>query len=383
MTAPEADPRVNVHRLHDVRPHHGPEAEDGAPMVVPLATITAAALAERDVLERPWLVRDMIPGRNVTLLMGDGGTGKSLLAQQLAAAVAAAGDWIGTVPEAGGVVYVSAEDDIDEVHRRLADITAASGIGLDRLADLHIVPLAGHDAVLALPDRRSDIISPTPLWHSLVATVQQHRPRLVVLDNLADVFAGNEISRPQARQFIGLLRGLAIANDLAVLLLGHPSLTGLSTGTGTSGSTAWSNSVRSRLYLERAKSDGEEPDPNLRILKVMKANYAPTGMEVRLRWEAGALKLDGGGPGMFDRIAAEAKADRVFLKVLTRMAEEGRDVSPNRSASYAPTVFAKQPDGEGCNKAAFEKAMERLLAARKIKIQKHGPPSRTTYRLLQ
>jgi hypothetical protein len=38
------------------------------------------------------------------------------------------------------------------------------------------------------------------------------------------------------RQFIGLLRGLAITGNSAVLIAVHPSLTGISSGTGLSGS---------------------------------------------------------------------------------------------------------------------------------------------------
>jgi hypothetical protein len=48
----------------------------------------AADLEGLQVPDREWLVPDLIPTRTVTLLYGDGGTGKSLLALQLAVAVA-------------------------------------------------------------------------------------------------------------------------------------------------------------------------------------------------------------------------------------------------------------------------------------------------------
>jgi hypothetical protein len=41
--------------------------------------------------------------------------------------------------------------------------------------------------------------------------------------------------RAKVRQFIGILRGLALRQRCAVMLLGHPSVTGLDSGTGTSG----------------------------------------------------------------------------------------------------------------------------------------------------
>jgi RecA-family ATPase len=109
-----------------------------------------------------------------------------------------------------------------------------------------------------------------------------------VIESAADVFAGNENDWSQVRQFVGLLRRLAITSGAAVLLISHPSLSGMSTGTGTSGLTGWNNSVRSRLYFTSPKTrNGDEPDNDVRELKVMKSNYGPAGETVRLRWQRG------------------------------------------------------------------------------------------------
>ena len=45
------------------------------------------------------------------------------------------------------------------------------------------------------------------------------RPSLIAIEAAADVFAGNENDRAQARQFVALLRQLAIGSDAAVLLI--------------------------------------------------------------------------------------------------------------------------------------------------------------------
>lgn len=55
---------------------------------------SAASLEGKLVPPRHWLVRDLVPSGTVTLLGGDGGTGKSLLALQLACAVATGGKWL-------------------------------------------------------------------------------------------------------------------------------------------------------------------------------------------------------------------------------------------------------------------------------------------------
>lgn len=366
----------------NVRTFPDSDAPEARPLPV-LRTIAASSLAGRPVPERPWFVRDLIPDRAVTMLSGDGGAGKSLLATQLGVASATATGWAGALPEPGPVAYLSAEDEEDEVHRRLADITAAAGLSLEDLSNFHLVPQAGKDAVLAVPGAKSDLLEATPLWSALVDKVRVLRPRLLVLDNLADIFAGNENSRPQARQFVGLLRGLAIERKLAVLVISHPSLTGLSSGTGTSGSTAWSNSVRSRLYLDRARDEGgEEPDPDLRILRLMKANYSPIGAEIRMRWERGRFKLETGGAGSFDRMAARSKAEAVFLDLLRAFQDQGRDVSPNVSNSFAPAVFAKHPDAAGITRRVFADAMNRLFTAGTIKSEKVGPQSKQKVRII-
>ena len=71
------------------------------------------------------------------------------------------------------------------------------------------------------------------------------------------------------------------------------------------------------------------------------------------------------------------------MALLAKLTKQGRDVSPNFSARYAPTVFAKHPDAEGCNNKAFAGAMERMLNAGRIQIgNSKGPPSRQYKRLV-
>lgn len=183
-----------------------------------------------------------------------------------------------------------------------------------------------------------------------------------------------------------MLRGLAIEFDFAVLLLAHPSIAGMASGSGSSGSTAWSNSVRSRLYLDRPKPDGDEkPDEDQRILTVKKANYAPTGGKIELRWKAGCFVRDDGEVSPEReamRNACAGETDGIFLKLLSTMIKQGREVSPKSlSVSYAPSVFEKHPDSQGIRKKVFAAAMERLLNSGAIHIRTDGPPSKKRSRL--
>ncbi|MEQ8448233.1 MAG: AAA family ATPase [Nitratireductor sp.] len=347
-------------------------------LALPLATITASSFENLAKPARGFVVPDLIPHRNVTILSGDGGTGKSLLAMQLAVAATSGVRWLAMPVETGAVLYLSAEDDEDEHHIRLRDICDGDGICLP--SSLHIAVMAGEDCLLATEDPKGARMLATPLYARLGATIEALRPRLVVLDNLADMFGGNENVKGLARQFVGMLRRLAIAYDCAILMLAHPSLSGMASGTGTSGNTAWNNSVRSRFYLKRQHDDPKEiTDPDFRKLVSMKANYAPTGGEIGMRWERGRFvptETPAAATGSIDRMAIQSRAERVFLALVRQFAEEGRNVSATSGNAYAPFIFAKHPQNEGVTKRQFEIAMDTLFAAKSIEIVEQGPPSK-------
>jgi RecA-family ATPase len=132
------------------------------------------------------------------------------------------------------------------------------------------------------------------MYQALDDYIGKFKPSLVILDVLSDLFAGDENNRPQAREFIGLLKRLARKHACAILLLAHPSVSGMTSGAGTSGSTAWNNSARGRMYLSRVLVEGAESDKNLRKFEVKKANYEPASLSVTVEWSAGVFVLASG-----------------------------------------------------------------------------------------
>jgi RecA-family ATPase len=357
--------------------HESVNAEGAPEPPPPLRIINLASLAGKEVPLRGWLVPEVIPANQVTMLFGNGGDGKSLLALQLSVAVAAGIDWIGYLPELGTVLYCSAEDEPDEIHRRVADIIAGrDDLSFEGLGGINVVDLSTLDALLAVPQGRTGTLATTPLFKQIEDKVTELRPRLLVIDALADVYGGDENIRGQVRQFIGFLRHLAFEHRVTVLLIAHPSLSGIASGSGTSGSTGWNNSVRGRLYLEPAPADkGDEPDPYLRKLTIMKNNRGPKGASVPLRWERGRFVLMG-GMGSFEQMAADSRAESLFMRLLKAATGQGRTVSPWSGKNYAPTVFADMPDAGGTKAARFKAAMERLLKDGKILALDEGPPSK-------
>lgn len=323
---------------------------------------------------REWFLTGLIPHRQVTLLSGDGGMGKSLLGLQIGAASALAIKTLGLEPRPGRVLYLGAEDEAEEFHRRLDDICSAHGRSIGDLANLRILPLADQDAILSAPDPKGNMHA-TPLWGCVDEFVKEWKPRLVVLDTAADLFGGDEIKRAQVRHFVAMLRAMAINRDCSVLLLAHPSVAGMASGSGYSGSTAWNNSVRSRLYLTIGEG-------GTRVLKTVKSNYGKTGGEIHLEWRDGVfVTYDPSEPSITDGLIA-SHDDKKFLAVLSKLNRNGMRPSPNKSPSYAPKLIARHPDGKGTRVHAMEQAMHRLLDAGKIKVVQEGPPSRRYARLI-
>ena len=352
--------------------------------VPPLVFINIAAWQGQPTPERQWTVLDRIPSRNVTLLSGEGAIGNSILALQLGVAVMLGKDWLGSIPEFGPALIVCCEDDADELWRRLDRIAEYYNAPFSEFRNMHLLALAGQATLMATSDRHG-LIHATKLFGHIHQAAGDIKPKLIVLDNAADIYGGNENDRAQVRQFIGILRKLAIASGAGVLLTSHPSLTGINTGTGLSGSTAWNASVRSRLYFKRAVTEkDEEPDPDLRVLKVMKNNYGPVGETINLRWKNG-LFVPVGGTTNLEKLAAEQAGEHLFLNLLNRFTSRGRNLSDKPNANnYAPAAFAKEKEARyaGIRRAAFELAMRNLFAAEKIRVEIYGPPSKPWSKLV-
>jgi hypothetical protein len=335
-----------------------------------LAKPSLVVLEAEDLLTRPApprrsLVPGWLPLPEVSLFGADGGGGKTTIAMQLAYSCACRAPWLGMDVNPGPVVYLSAEEPEDDLHVRLEHI-AKHYSGKLQPKQWALVSKAGQDATLALFDR-DGTQRPTPLFNAIGNLAAERKARLIVLESVADVFGGDESDRRHVRTFIGLLRNLALRCDAAVLLTAHPSVDGIKTGRGYSGSTHWNNAVRSRLYLTApASAEGEIADPDLRCLTLAKTNRGRPGEKIMLRWNDGIF-----APGMTAHGAAEAKA--VFLMLLQQYFARGRYLTEN----FAPGELAADPGAQGFSKKALQRAMKELLADGEIETTyDDGPPSK-------
>lgn len=317
---------------------------------------------------REWAIEGLIPRGEVTALYGDGGVGKSLLALEMQTCIAMGVDFYGHTVTKGGVLGMYCEDSSNELHQRQIDINRKYLLQCDQITDSHVLSRVGMDNLLITFDGKAHGV-PTDLWNSLHTEIQRLRPALLIVDTAADTFGGNENVRTEVRQFIQRALGFfAVQYNMAVLLLAHPSLSGMKSGTG--GSTGWNNSVRSRLHFFR-----DEDNDQIRRLRVRKSNYASTGSDdtdIMMVWREGAfIDLATGGDILEDR---EAEANRVFLDLLMEVFERGDYVSNVNRGKYAPKValeMARARGLTGFTVSRFEIAMEQLLTRRVLVLESH------------
>jgi RecA-family ATPase len=349
--------------------------EDAPAAIVPLVLETAASWRGRPLEPMRYLATNRIPAADVTILSGDGGQGKTTIAMQLAVAAAAdLGDWLGTTIEYGPVIFFSGEESRHTLRLKLKATCGARGVDPDDLADLSFCfpedPLLG-------TLRRDGTIGPTPTMIAFEAAVVAARPALVIIDSVAAVFGGNYVDRVQVRTFVSMLRKMAEAADCAVLLLDHPSLSGMTNGSGRSGSMDWRNAVRAFMYLRPIDNDDGSKG---RELEVMKINSGAPGEKVKLRWEDGCFVMEGSASAPH-QAAAFNTADLTYLDCLDAATAQGRNVFPAPGRGYAPKVFADMPQAAGMTWQGLAKSQERLFAAGRIANAPYGSPSRELKRI--
>ena len=375
------DPDVEVERAkyrEAAATQRGPNGRADCDDVEPLAPVDPSALDGVPVPPRQWLVPDWVPMARVTALYGAGGEGKTLLGQMLATACAIGGKWLGLPVRRCNSLLLFCEDDLDEMHRRQDAINRHFDCTFAGLGAMRWLPQLGADnALMTFGDGRP---RPTSLFDQVLGAAKAHKAELVIADTLADVFAGNENDRGQARAFAQVALGsLARRIGGAVLVLAHPSRAGMNSGSGESGSTAWIGTFRSQLYLSTPKpEDGEPPDSDARALTRTKSNAARRDKTIELRWQDGVFVADRPAGGILGSIERRS-CERVFLDLLQKTLTEGQYLSHNlRAGNYAPRVFATRPDRERFTKTDFERAMQALFASKTIAVGTHKDARRRT-----
>jgi len=323
--------------------------------------VDPASWQDVDPPEREWMLDGWLPRHRAAYITGAGGAGKSLLGQQLATCVALGIPFLGIETAQANSIYLTAEDDYDELQRRQRCICRSLGISESELS-MKFFPLSlfGRASNEMCGFDREQGMRTETAWEMLKNTARVTLAKFIVLDNVSHVFAGNEIDRAQVTAFANLLNGLAQRIGGTVLLVGHPN----KQGDAYSGSTAWENAFRARLYFDAPKSEGAHIDPDMRQLSLPKANYARKGAKIDVRWHEGALiREDDLPPSIAEevrKVSAHTAANEAFMRCLKVATKQRRAVSHVPGVNYAPKKFAEMTEGRGYSAEDFRGAMERL-----------------------
>ncbi|MFA4892698.1 AAA family ATPase [Brevundimonas sp.] len=346
--------------------------------------IDLMAWVDREPPDRDWLIPDLIPAGCVTALYGDGGSGKTMLALDLMVAMASRQKlWLGQLPRGWRSVGLFAEDDGDELVRRLRRICDARGVPFDQIAPyISALPGVGLDTILALYAETGELVL-TALMHDLLERVKSEGASLLVIDYAAAVFGGNELDRHQVSDFMRKLNACARQQDIAILLLGHPSVDGMKGGRGTSGSTAWRNQARSFLHLIVDDVQGDPDKRCLLTLKHTKSNYGRAGRTYN-------LASDGSRFDILEAPVRRAKglrlspAQTIAMTALKKATSEAGAPSPGGPVpldaagttltlwrEYSYSMGISPTDNGEARKRAFSRAVKDLQS--KGVVGTHGP----------
>ena len=263
-----------------------------APAAAKHKQYTLSSLLELELGDPVWWWDGYMPGGEVTLLAAHGAAGKSTLALQLACAIATGRPFLGRATRRGRVLFFSGEDPVESPHfqARVRRVLNASGVDPVEVGDRLRIEDATADPALSREVRTDAgrVAIPARGYAELREAIKAHRADVVIVDNASDTFEGDEIARAQVRAFVRSLATLVRAAGGAVLLLSHVNKTSAKgtdgDGEGYSGSTAWHNSVRSRLHLREVENKARTPDVRLLELLHGKSSHGVKLPPLALTW---------------------------------------------------------------------------------------------------
>lgn len=195
---------------------------------------------------------------------------------------------------------------------------------------------------------------------------------LVLLDNIARLYGGNENNRHQVSTFITLLNWAAEPTKAAVVLLGHPAK---AADSEFSGSTAWEGAVRTRLYmgtrLPGEEESGEPVDDSIRYLCRRKANYSTKDWR-RIQYVNGVMVPESSEVRPAVVVGKDYAKDVVLAAVrkLTTMNESV--TSSTASPNYLPRVAKRFGLLDRLSEKQFGSAMVELRKSGVLTVAKVG-----------
>jgi hypothetical protein len=255
------------------------------------ASIDASPILEWDaglddglIKPRQWLLGNTFCRRYVSTVVADGGTGKTALRIAQAIALATRRPITGEhVFRRCRVLYVSLEDDKDEMRRRINACCLHHKIGSDELVGHLFVAALANGPKLAITAKGGGIAS-GELAKMLAETIERRQIDLVILDPFIKSHGCDENDNNAIDLVTGMLAELAIRYNLAIDAPHHVSKGMIDPGNANRGrgASAFKDAARlvytlSKMSQEEAKQLGIDECDRWRYVRVDsgKVNIAP------------------------------------------------------------------------------------------------------------
>ena len=322
------------------------------------APLNWADLSASDPPQRKWAIPGWLGIGYMTLLAGSGGVGKTLLAQQLASSLATGDAFLHQPDKPLKILMWAGEDDAEEIWRRQWNIAKGNARMLREYhPNLIVESYAGSDCTLV--ETIYGKLVATPMLTELQEQVADYEADVVILDNVARLYGGDENNRHQVTTFVNLTSGACNAHHpTAQLLLSHPAKV---QGSEYAGSTAWEAAVRSRWFFGRTLPDDDTPpvDDSVRFLSRRKSNYS--GLDtVKMDFDPALhiLRIDSGEPVDNRRTLHPARARNMVVDAINRLAAQNDHASERKRAA---NFLIRTMVDRGWASTNHEKALEQAL----------------------
>jgi hypothetical protein len=333
---------------------------------------------EQDDAPHPHVVEFWLPSDEVTLFSGHGGGGKSYAALNIGIHVAKGIPFADMAVNQTPVLFFSAEDSKKVLRYRVKRLCRSLNIDVKALQDkLYLLDVSDFDAALHRGGFQN-AATETELLNNLEALVQKLNVGLVIVDNASDTYDDDEIKRSPVRRFIRSLRSRIARPGRAVLLLAHINKVAARSAKGEeqedySGSTAWHNSVRSRLSFI--------PDKETFKIAHMKANYGAKTNPVKFEWVEGVPLLAGTHTNVGAEMilqANEKKRDledkQTLVEIIDKFTQREEFVNSTMQGGYSAfktlkqdPSFPKVMDADRCNRLLRELQDEQRIVRTTVK----------------
>jgi RecA-family ATPase len=191
-------------------------------------------LKAETILARPWIFGNILLAHVVTLLVGAGGAGKSVLLLTIAAHLAVGKEFMGMKPyRPGRSIIYNAEDDLVEASRRLNAICETYGLDKEKVCS-SIALVNSDDLDLQVTAGTPPVVNQEKVA-ALIAAAKASGVELIGIDPLAETHSANENDNMQVKYVMAVFRMVARQTNAAVLVAAHTGKPPLATTQGWAG----------------------------------------------------------------------------------------------------------------------------------------------------